>query len=502
MAAGWGKYRRERRAQPAPDEPPDDKPERLALEVAPDELEGVAVVVAELVLRSREWMHRRVDVLSFADESTYLREVTLDVTVPTGDPFPAVERALNDDQLVPLPIALMRKTKLNLFSLTTGSGREVSPLTRRARGEVARQALSLTARGILRKEAPEPIADDLAVIAKGSAAEARTCLARFTGAAEKAARIAANEAEEAAEGTREKDRSPTEVLTDDEPARADLMSNPQFASLVDAFAKNFLLIVELPRDAGRCRLTFSHEERLSRPAPRSRLGRLLWGAVRAPFAVARGFGWIPRRLPLPAPAATSAASFHLEAMAPDALHLGHPRLFWREDESEEVMVCDDDEGSFTRVHLYAHEIPDRVSVWGRVELWPRPSLVLRGAVLASLFVAVVLGAGALVVHDRALEIEGAGPAILLIVPSLVSLYLTRPTEAAVPASTAFRLRVVGTAPALFAFIGAAFLVVRGADESAATPLAVLAGVSFVVSLLLMIGWRRSRWRFAPFAGEK
>lgn len=135
----------------------------------------IALVTLELVASWPRWVHRRVETLSFIDDVTVRRSVSVDFTLPTTLPAPLP--AIEGHNVHVVPLGLLRKAALRDFDLSDESGAALPLMTSAKNGAIAAGALINAAEitpsddelaGLPRRLPPE-LRDELWSIATGSA---------------------------------------------------------------------------------------------------------------------------------------------------------------------------------------------------------------------------------------------------------------------------------------------------------------------------------------------
>lgn len=225
--------------------------------------------------------------------------------------------------------------------------------------------------------------------------------------------------------------------------------------------------------------------------------------------IARGLGWRPKRVVVITPAIGHGGSYHFEAEAPEGLFISRAAL------SEEVTARATtasppapplalDKNS-ERVHLAAPSVRQDYSGMVILKLRPRPWTIIRPAALSAIFTTAVL----LTLARRWPAIgtnAGAVATLLLIVPGGLSAWAARSQENPVTTEVLFGLRLLSLAAGLWAFIGAAALVlnrrydaVRGdatlgpAWTGTEPMLWTLFGLSALTALVLLLAWWQILW---------
>lgn len=177
-----------------------------------------------------QWVHRRAERVTFLDDQTIRRQISVDFELPNG--LPATDSEVSVDYLVPL--ALLRKVPLIGFDLRDEAGASVPVLTRHQNGQVAWSVLIAYAEAITidpgeGEGLPDSLLDELKSISTDPPDEAERCARRLH-------------------------ESNSEILRP-------LMDDEVFANLISDFTNNFLLLAVLPADSPKRRvLKFSYAE--------------------------------------------------------------------------------------------------------------------------------------------------------------------------------------------------------------------------------------------------
>jgi hypothetical protein len=271
-----------------------------------------------------------------------------------------------------------------------------------------------------------------------------------------------------------------------------LRSDPHFLSLAYMLAWSTIVLIRIDVDTPQRRIvTFSYVERVGPAKLQFRRMVDRHGTIRATVlavwtwyrrqvrAVLRGLGWRAKRLWFAAPALDVPTSYHFELQAPKGLQVVEAQLRYAP-----AGVHDDpygpqgmltgkprtgnlERGSFTRSHLYMRWVPPGHSGLAIVKLRPRVSYLVRPTWLTALFAAVVLGVGWSRYDEFAASRNGsAAAALLLVVPSVLSLYLARPDEADLTTRLVFGLRLLAAGAGMLSFCAAGTIVAgRGWDDA-------------------------------------
>jgi hypothetical protein len=438
-----------------------------------DALDGdaadVGLEILSLITDSRLWINRISEVISLDERSIAIRATTIYFTLPAGQ---AINGSVTEDappfRLVPL--ALLDKRRLNVFHICDEAGTKLPAVTRAVREALCSAGLGALASGVLHgKDLDKIILDDLRAICSEPKATAMEALRRFE---------EAGDAQAAA-------------LNAADTTRAALFRDPTFRGLSVELASNQVILTPVEVARGRERiLEFTYEEHIERGAVSWRQLKLV--AKRAWIGYLKGIGWRAHKLQFGATSIGDGQSYHLEVAVPPALQLVNPAL----DVTWETKgtTIDSQEGSYGRVHLATAAIPGVSSGLARVDLRLRPSTLIRPAWYATLFSSLVLTGGGIYLS----RVHAAdATALLLLAPSLLSIFIGAQSEAPLVTRLAYRLRVLAIVPAACTFVCAALLVVARSDRETGTLWWVATGISWGVWMMLSVAWQRARWRRPP-----
>lgn len=386
---------------------------------------GSAIYI--LYLAPHEWIHRRVESVTFVDAWSLRRAVSLDVSIPP-------EELTGYEPLEVLPLSLLEKDVLVDFDLMGNSGEALPLLTRTENTHIAWCTLvaaahfhigeSTSTDAVVQLETT--LLDDLRTVAGSDVQAADEVLGRFV----------AHEA-----------RSDQLQM---------LGADDGFMRLAHDLAANFLLLTPNEWEpAARRLLKFSYTTPVEARSDRS------WQRF------AGQMGWIPTQFDFDVPSAGESESYHFEFTAPPGLAV------WN---IESIVFDGDDELSSrkgklagNKAHAYLPEATVNsdalVSLW----LWATRSGLLRSGVVAS---ALCTGVLLFFLVGAGLPASPADPSttILLAIPGLVSAFIVRPGEHRLVTDLLLGIRLQ---------IGSA---------GAAAYLSALLVVGDVSSSMLRIGW--------------
>lgn len=352
-----------------------------------------------------QWVHRRVEQVSFVDDRAIRRQVSLDFELP--DDAPASDLGESDHYLVPL--ALLRKTPLVGFDLRDEGGSSVPVLTRHQNGDVSwsmlvayAEAITIDIRGD--DALPDDFLKDLRTITTTPPDEARAC--------------------------RDHLRESKEELV------LFLMEDEVFANLLTDLIDNFLLLAVIPHDSPSRRvLKLSYIEDVR------------WEELE----LGMRFGWEPSPFPFDCPAVDEGRSYHFEAEAPKGLEVSHSEMWKVDGEGNLVEELAFNPRSGARSHLYPRNVDpgDSARVW----VWLKP--VLPGLIRTAFFFSIVMTMLLILIIVRLDDLRGdAATGLLLALPGLVSLAITRPGENLMTTRLLVVLRGLVSAVGFLPFAGA------------------------------------------------
>lgn len=398
-------------------------------EPSSDDMRRIGLATATLILFWPQWLHRRVELVTFEDHDVIRRSNSFDFTVPhQAYDLLGVESAKAVRMAVPL--TFVRKGELVHLNLSSEGSEAIPLLSTPQLTALSEAALVATAETALdNKAVPAGIVCDIRRLVRDQAKE-DPMTSRYTGPAIEA-----------------RDRLFSEHESDAEVRRL-LLSHSVFAALAYAFSTQFLAAVMLPVTAHERRIVhFAYDERFYDSDGLFRRLRILLALLAGNRA---------RRVLTFVPHVSESASYHFEAEAPEGLQIswGKGYLFRSNGEPPEEKV-----ETYQRIHFH-YERPPRSAILA-VAIWlrPRSSTIVRGATLTAGL--TLLGAVYALSQFREItSSHGAqsAAAILLVVPLLLSLYLVRSDEHPMTTQLLWPLRVIATAPGVLSLMAAGVLV--------------------------------------------
>lgn len=382
-----------------------------------------------LIMSWPEWLHRRVELITFEDHDVIRRSNSFDFTVPRR----ALELLDAGDGTatmnVAVPLTLVRKGEMIHLNLSSEGADAIPLLSAPQLSVLAEAALRATAEIVLQtQEVPAEIVCDIRRLVQDSATF-DPATSWYVGPAVDARERLFSEHEPTPE------------------ARVALRSHRIFRSLSYMFSTQYIVAVLLPTAPDSRRVAhFAYDERFYDTDGFYRRWRIILSLLRGNRA---------RRVLIFAASPSDSASYHFEAEAPEGLQISSGKTYF-----ENVAKTPEEKaGSFQRIHFHYSKLPRSTGLAVVLRLRPRSSTIVRGATLTSILTLLAvlyvwLQFGAITSSKGA---QGAAAA-LLVVPILLSLYLVRTNEHPMTTHLLWPLRVVATAPGLLSFVAAGVLV--------------------------------------------
>ncbi len=435
----------------------------VQLETVVSDDPAIARSFATALLSIREWIHRRVETVTFIDAHTIRRTTSLDFTVvPTLPRIPT-----GDGEAVLVPLSYLAKHPVTSLDVRDETGAAVSVLTTEQNGALSAAALVAIAAAFV-QQPQTPNAVDLDDFDRLPEAIGEITVAPIPLAEAKYRALETFLAEEV---------GPEDAL-------ATLAATPEFLERVATFVSSFVLVAVLPATIGQRRIVkFGYEEPArGQPDERGRGERLL-----------DGLGVTPTTIRIPIPAADVATSFHLEIRAPEGVGMTESVLYdavrqprssvpWRRQGRRVVHVlAPRDPGPACEVKVNLRASPGG---------WLRSSLATVAAVaLVMTLSATRLGVVVDAPRGQPARPSGDVAALLLAVVGVVVALIVRPGEHPLTTHMLTWARAVTMAGVALPLVGA-WLLAFGPRGTLLTVLWwVLAIVGWVATVVLAITYR-------------
>jgi hypothetical protein len=431
-----------------------------------------------LLLQSSTWVSRRTEHVSFRDDRTVVRSVTVELHVPDQAP---VFRG-DDGQAYRLaPLSVMRRKTLVNFELRDEGGRSLVLPSLRHNQAITESVLLACADATIEQS------------------DGRTRSTVFSDPA-----VAAF-IHQVVSGTQEQLAVAYESLADHTaaPEVLRLASQRMFRAVLDRMADNFVLWVMIPAGAPRRRvLAFSCDEplqlRYRKPSFREnnyKLGKMLTSL--RPIVWCSALGLATTRIEFPVPAAENTASFHFEIDAPKGVQIAKASLLAGRPNGARPSL-DHVQGGFPTVGLHVIEVPNgslsRVQIGLQVVTrgWLTTSMLSSWAVCAFLV--------AFATHDAVLKRTGDLPAlILLALAGGIAALIAQPDAHGLAAHLLKWARALSCIAIALPLVATTFIVFESVHPTHVPPaLWTSVGVGGVIAAILttvwLASWRRQRQR--------
>jgi hypothetical protein len=426
-----------------------------------------------LLLQSSSWVSHRTEHVSFRDDRSVVRRVTVELHVPEQAPVFSGD----DGQAYRLvPLSVMRRKTLVNFELRDDGGKSVVMPTLRQNQAITESMLLACAGAALERTDPS-----------GAAA-----VAGFV--------------HQVISGNQEELTAAYQSLEQRTANRAVLGLAHQriFRAVLDRMADNFVLWVMIPADAPRRRkLTFCCDEPLDlhyrKPGYEKEEGRYKLGdRLRAwrPRVWCAALGLTTTRIRFPVPAAENAASFHFEIDAPKGVQIVEASLLAGRPK-EENPSFDHVQGGFPTVGLHVIEVPNGSLSRAQVGLQVLTRGWLINSMLASWAVCGFVLAFAM--HPAAVlgKTQDFPILILVALAGVVAGVIAQSDTKGLAAYLLRWTRGLATVAAILPLVATTFIALGTVRRSHVDPaLWTAAGIGGVIALLLtavcLVSWRRQR----------
>lgn len=429
-----------------------------------------------LLLESSSWVSHRKEHVSFRDDRTVVRRVTVEFHVPPQAPV-----FLGDDgqaySLLPLSV-VRRKTLVN-FELRDDGGRSVVMPSLRQNQAITESVLLACADAALGRDSSRA----------GAGAAEDPDIAHFVYQV-----ISGDQRDLTAAYASLADGTAAPIVQD-------LAGRRMFQTILDRLADNFVLWVMIPAGAPRRRvLTFSSDEplhlRYRKPGltgDNYKLGPPVspW----RPVVWCSALGLTPTRMRFQVPAAENAASFHFEIDAPKGVQVAEASLLAGRPKCADPSF-DHVRGGFPTVGLHVIEVPNGSLSRAQIGF----QVVTRGWVMTSMLSSwVVFGLLlAFAMHGSFLKKNSELPVlILLALAGGVAGLLAQSNAHGLAAHLLKWTRSLATLSAALPVVATTYIAFDSVHPDRVAPaLWAVVGVGGAIALLLtgvcLLSWRRQR----------
>jgi hypothetical protein len=440
------------------------------------------------------WVDRRVETMTFVDDTTAMRETSVHFTGPN---FVPTDFERDGVALTVVPVAMLRKAVLRNFSVRDSDGNALPMLTREKNAEIAAQLLYEQAREVL-TSTQDP---DLCW-------EVKWTLAELAGLTKREPR----EVDKNGEFIRVSDD------VRDRQAKA-LVDDPTMFAQMLKFNNSFLMLVPYDVRPGETHLIkfgyetdFASDFRDGDDEGESS-GHVVNPFLRALRRFPEFFGLLDFRTGYPTPGVFDARSYHIEVVAPDELIISEAVLM-RSSKVRKSTECPDPSASAAaiptaviidepiardwtadRAHLYTDgEQPESaLSAWIEVNFCLRLALVLPVFLLS--LVTTLLLVGGLIAHYRyGLSRSGDTAAALIVALPTFFAPAVAPGGHRLVLRMFKGMRALVFSTALLSFAAAVSLAIHLSTHARVVTWWGLFGASAVISLIAVLALIHSWWK--------
>ena len=433
-----------------------------------------------LLLQSSTWVSHRSEHVSFRDDRSVVRRVTVEFIVPEEAP---VFRGDDGRAYGLLPLSVMRRKTLVNFELCDDSGRPVlMPSLRQNQAITESMLLACADAALGRPVSAAAAGDEVAALVH---------------------RVVSGDQQALSDAYEDLDRGNVP------PAVLRLWRQPIFKAMLNRLADNFVLWVMIPADTPRRRvLSFSCDEPLDlhyrKPGfkdDKYALGDKI--SAWRPRVWCSAVGFTPTRIRFPVPAAENADSFHFEIDAPKGVQIIEASLLAaRPGQGDAPGQADPPfdhvQGGFPTVGLHVIEVPNGSLSRAQIGL----QVLTRGWVMASMLACwAVFGLLlAFAMHAKPAFLDNKLSSDF---PILILLALAGAAAGVVAQSDPHGLaahllkwtRALATLAAVLPLVATTFIAFHPGNPSRVAPaLWATAAASGVIALLLstvcLVSWRR------------
>lgn len=397
----------------------------------------LALRLAALILEPQQWIHRRVEQVSYVDQETVRRHITVDFDVPSLGP--------SEEGTFYVPLAQLAKRKLVNFDLRDAHGAALAMLTAEQNEHLSASLLlalaNLDDRGLIDSIVERYI--PLLVKAR-SEEEGRLAWDRIF-----------------QKGTAVGDH---------------LRERPGFEATADNLRRNFVLYlpVSAQETGGRRIVKMAFDASRPKLGPKGLAARLGWRAFGDSFKV---------------PMAGYCSSYHFELEAPPQMEITSGRF---RGTRNGATVHDSISSPTRRAHFNLSDLEPGDGLVA-VSLRAQGRELLGGAALFSTLNALTLLFVLLRLHafeaDQGVD---AVVSLLVVLPGILIGYIARPSEHEVLASFLTGLRIVALLSGLTSFVGALLLFAGYSEHALRVVFIGLLSLALITTAILVISWLARR----------
>ena len=428
-----------------------------------------------IFIESSNWVSRRTEHVTFRDDRTAVRDVTVEFYVPEEAP---IFRGDDGKPYSLVPLSVMRRKTLVNFKLRDEEGKSVVLLSLRQNQAITESVLLACADGVREQT------DEMA------SAPGQGQIASFIHAVVSGEQNDLVDAYESLEGGTAA------------PSVLKLAQHRIFKAILDRLADNFVLWVMIPAGAPRRRvLNFSNDEPLSLRyrKPGWKGDKYELGDKLKPLSatvLGSALGLTATRIRFPVPSAENTASFHFEIDAPPGVQIVEASLLAGRPNDEKPSF-DHVQGGFPTVGLHVIEVPNGSLSRAQIGLqvvnrgWLMTSMLSSWAVFGLLL--------AFALHQRAVrnDVGGVPPLVLVTLAGAIAGLIAQSDAHALAAHLLRWARSLATVAVVLPLVATTYIALEPELTKrisfalwGATAISGL--IALTLSAVCSLGWRRQR----------
>jgi len=423
----------------------------------------LALRVLVLYLQSSEWIHRRLHQVVFQGEKTVRHCFSIDLTVPDQAP---VLSTVGSQEILLLPLDLLRKQNIVNFKITDQDGRSLSYFTRSQLGCVTSTMLIEYAGALLDRPLPDSVAklvQDLVTCTPAKIEEARSRWEKRTF-----------------------------IESEAQVVKSGLDKLPEFRFLLDRLMKNYLLLVPTDSVAGaRLHISYCFDLPLKIEDARDDKERFL-----------EGLGWDPTRVDFRLEAASGTESYHFEVEDPPGVDLVKAAIVEypapvKKWEKPKPIFHEQEEGGLPTLNLHASGVQRGSRVVAHVDVQAGREPWLSFFMISCFVLAALLFLGAWrlpsmltpqTAQQGAAQVQVGGmeevtAALLIFLAGVIATLMSKSDPRGILRKILYRLRELGMATAVMPIIAVTVLLFFPSGNLLRWTWSVLGGVAVLAGLV-------------------
>lgn len=423
-----------------------------------------AAKIGSLIADETAWVERRVESVSFVDETTQRRHVSVHFEVPHFEQTPGTPAGV---ALMFVPLAFLKKEVLRNLDVRDETGRALPVLSRRQNAALAAQVLVDQAIEVLEVDTESELQPAVRWLL-------RTAAGLHDGPEPPQTQTAAEQISQ-------------------------LESDETMIGYLADLGQSFMLLARVDAAPGQTRIVkFSYEYDFDEEQPEARTAaglKLVLAVSAEPFVrLATALGLADYKTWFGTPGMFDAQSYHVEVACPDEITIAEAVLFRVEGETHKP-VSDDQRADRAHLSVHSPHPDDARDGYVVVRYCLRAALIIPVAVLTALTAGVITGGLALHYWFPGAQRTDTSAALVVAIPTFFAAFVV-PGSHRLVRRMFVGLRVVALLSGLCSFAAAATLALQLSPDAVAhiwIGLAATAGTLAVAALLALChSWWRTR----------